>query len=116
LLLSADLLDSSRVTGHARATGAEVRVARTPAELLAAARAVPPGGVLIDLHHPGLDLSALLAGLREACPTMPRVVAYGSHVASDVLRAARQAGCDLVLPRSKFVEQLPTSLGGWLGA
>ena len=31
------------------------------------------------------------------------------------LRAAREAGCDLVLPRSKFVEELPRALPGWLG-
>jgi len=43
------------------------------------------------------------------------VVGYGSHVDADTLHAARVAGCDPVLPRSRFVEELPTALAGWLG-
>jgi hypothetical protein len=42
------------------------------------------------------------------------VVAYGSHVDTERLRAARSAGCDPVLPRSKFVEELPKALPQWL--
>ena len=70
---------------------------------------------VIDLHAEGLDLPALLAGLREACPAMPTTVAFGSHVEAETLRAARQAGCDRVLPRSKFVEELEADLAKWLG-
>jgi hypothetical protein len=29
------------------------------------------------------------------------------------LHRAREAGCDRVLPRSQFVEELPTSLVSW---
>ena len=47
---------------------------------------------------------------------MPRMVAYGSHVDAAVLRAAREAGCDPVLPRSKFVEELPRALPEWMRA
>ena len=43
-----------------------------------------------------------------------RVVGYGSHVDAATLHAARVAGCDPVLPRSKFVEELPGALPGWL--
>jgi hypothetical protein len=53
--------------------------------------------------------------LRTACPVMPRVVAYGPHVDAALLRAARDAGCDPVLPRSKFVEQLSQALTEWIG-
>jgi hypothetical protein len=42
-------------------------------------------------------------------------MAYGSHVDTATLRAARAAGCDPVLPRSKFVEDLPICLPAWLG-
>jgi hypothetical protein len=45
---------------------------------------------------------------------MPRVVGYGSHVEAELLRAAREAGCDPVLPRSKFVKDLDRDLTGWL--
>jgi CheY-like chemotaxis protein len=114
LLLSDDLIFASKVTATARAAGLTVQVVRTPQQLLATARKQPPTGVILDLHNPGLDVAALLAGLREACPAMPRVVAYGSHVEADTLRAARQAGCDRVMPRSQFVADLETELPRWL--
>jgi CheY-like chemotaxis protein len=115
LLLSDDLIFISRITGTARALGLTVQSARSAAALVELARRSPPLGVLIDLHNPGLDLPALLRDLTGVCPSMPRVIAYGSHVEAATLHAAREAGCDLVLPRSKFVEELPGSLAAWVG-
>jgi CheY-like chemotaxis protein len=114
LMLCDDLIFFSRVSGAARAAGLSVRMVRTAADLLAIARTAPPAGIILDVHNPGLDLPALLAELKEACPTMPRVIAYGSHVEAAVLRAARQAGCDRVLPRSQFVEELEANISEWL--
>ena len=54
-----------------------------------------------------------MAGL-AALPHRPRVVAYASHVDTASLKAACDAGCDVVLPRSKFVADLPTALPEWL--
>ena len=115
LLLCDDLIFISKVTGTARALGLEVKAGRDMHALLELARQEAPAAVLIDLHNPGLDLPGLLAGLNRICPTPPRVLAYGSHVEAAVLHAARLAGCDPVLPRSRFVEELPTALPGWLG-
>lgn len=114
LMLCDDLIFYSRVSGTARAAGLSVRMVRTVADLVAAARAAPPGGVIVDVHFPDLDLPALLTSLKEACAVMPRVIAYGSHVEAAVLKAARAAGCDLVLPRSAFVEQLEAKIAEWL--
>jgi CheY-like chemotaxis protein len=114
LLLSDDLIFTSRVTGTARAAGLTVRAARSAEELADLALQHCPAGVLLDLGNPGLDVPALLGKLRATCPQMPRVVAYGSHVDAAGLRAARAAGCDIVLPRSAFVEQLPQELVNWL--
>jgi DNA-binding NarL/FixJ family response regulator len=112
--LSDDLIFVSRIAGTARALGLEVQQARSLDILIALARRQPPPGVLIDLGHPNLALEDLLRQLREACPSMPRVVAYGSHVDTASLKAARAAGCDIVLPRSKFVEDLASELPKWL--
>jgi CheY-like chemotaxis protein len=113
LLLSDDLIFTSRITGTARDLGLTVRAARSGDLLVSMARAAPPRLVLLDLGNPGLSVPDLLGRLREACPVMPRVVAYGSHVDAAGLRAAREAGCDIVLPRSKFVEDLPVMLPQW---
>ncbi len=114
LLLSDDLIFTSRITGTARALGLTVRAARSLEQLSEMIGRQTPSCVILDLHHPALQIDDLLALLRETCPAMPRVVGYGSHVDAARLHAAREAGCDLVLPRSAFVEQLPTELPGWL--
>jgi len=115
LMLCDDLIFYSRVAGAARAIGATVQMQKDFAMVLTAARRHPPGGIIVDLQNPGLDLPQLLQELRSICPTMPNVVAYGSHVEAEVLRAARKAGCDCVLPRSQFVIELESALARWLG-
>jgi DNA-binding NarL/FixJ family response regulator len=114
IMLCDDLIFYSRVAATAQAAGLTVRQVRTPAALLELAGQDPPGGVILDLHHERLDLPKLLAALKAACVVMPRTVAFGSHVMADTLKAARQAGCDLVLPRSRFVKDLETELSKWL--
>jgi CheY-like chemotaxis protein len=115
LMLCDDLIFFSRVSGAARAAGLSVRMVRSAADLLSAARTAPPGGIIVDVHNPGLDLPGLLTQLKEACPAMPRVIAYGSHVEAAVLRGAREAGCNRVLPRSQFVKELEGKIAEWLG-
>jgi CheY-like chemotaxis protein len=111
LLLSDDLLFTSRITGTARSLGLEMKSARAAAELLALVKTQTPACVLIDLQNPGLDIAALVLHLKAAGHIY--LVGYGSHVDTATLKAAREAGCDLVLPRSKFVEDLATELPGW---
>jgi len=115
LLLCDDLIFASRITATARAAGLAVRSARTAEQVEALARQQPPPCVLVDLANPTLRVADFLGRLRAACSPMPFVVAYGSHVDTATLRAAREAGCDVVLPRSKFVEVLADELPRWMG-
>jgi CheY-like chemotaxis protein len=112
LLLSDDLIFTSRITATAQAHGLAVKPARTSALLLALADQEPPPCVIVDLDNPGLDVGELVRRLRGGAAP-PFVVAYGSHVDAAALRGAREAGCDRVLPRSKFVEELPAALPEW---
>lgn len=114
LLLSDDLLFASRITGEARSLGLTVRAARSLEQLLELAQREPISCILIDLGFPGLVLSEMFRRLTEVCAPIPRVLAYGSHVDVEGLQAARLAGCDPVLPRSKFVQELPRALPHWL--
>jgi CheY-like chemotaxis protein len=113
LLLCDDLMFSSRITGTARGLGLSFKVARSGAELQSLAAQQTPPCVLIDLSNPGLSIADVVASLGPEGNPRPFLVAYGSHVDAATLRAAREAGCDLVLPRSKFVEELPTALPRW---
>jgi CheY-like chemotaxis protein len=114
LLLSDDLIFTSRITGTARAEGVAMKTARSTDVLLTIIRQQTPQGIIIDLANPGLAIADLIAALQQECTPLPYVVAYGSHVDAASLKRARDAGCDLVLPRSKFVEDLPGKLRKWV--
>jgi CheY-like chemotaxis protein len=108
LLVSRDLFFTSKVTGTADLMGIEVQVAadaQTASERLSAGDF---GCVFVDLADTGLDMAAFFRSL----PTGPHppVIAFGSHVATARLQAAREAGCDHVLPRSRFSAELPELL------
>jgi CheY-like chemotaxis protein len=109
-LLSDDLMFASRITGTARALGLAMQVARSPEQLGNLLAAQAPQCLLVDLHNPGLSVADLIGALPQPPPL---VVGYGSHVDAARLKAAGAAGCDVVLPRSKFVDVLAKSLPAW---
>lgn len=114
LLLSDDLIFTSRITGTARDLGLAMKVASSAERLRALIETEVPTCLIVDLANPGLVIEDLMTWLRKTCVPVPRVVAYGAHVDTETLRRAREAGCDPVLPRSKFVEELPTKLLEWI--
>src|SRR5262245_42004128 len=105
LLLSDDLIFSSRITGTARDLGFQVLAARSWSEFMQLAAQPTPRCVIVDLANPGLNVAELVKHFRTM-ESRPFIVGYGSHVDAATLKAARDAGCDLVLPRSKFVQDL----------
>ena len=114
LLLSDDMMFTSRITGTARDLGLAVKPARSMQALDALMREQIPTCIIVDLAHPELSIAEFLRSLGEINTARPRVVAYGSHVDTARLRAAKEAGCYAVLPRSKFVEDLPRGLPDWM--
>ena len=114
MLLCDDLIFTSRIVGTARDLGLEVKPFKTAEALLSAARQEHPNCVIIDLSNPSLKLDEFARQLKSLDASAPRIVAYGSHVNTQTLQAAREAGCDPVVARSKFVESLPNALSGWL--
>jgi CheY-like chemotaxis protein len=114
LLLSDDMIFSSRITGTAQALGLEIKAVKSVSDLTSQARQRAPSCLVLDLSHPGLRVDELIREVKTFCSPMPRLVAYGSHVDAATLRAAREAGCDVVLPRSQFVQMLPSQLADWM--
>jgi CheY-like chemotaxis protein len=114
LLLCDDLIFTSRVTGTARDLGFSFKTARSPDGLRELLLRDWPVCIILDLSNPNLVIADFLTKLREHGEPMPRVIAYGSHVDAATLKAARTAGCDEVLTRSQFVEELPIRLPEWI--
>jgi len=68
----------------------------------------PVRALFVDLDC-GQDGIALISHLKSTVTGVP-VIAFGSHVATELLDQARQAGADYVMPRSQFTEQLPSMI------
>ena len=95
-----DLLLSSRIAATARAEGAQVKVVRDPDKL-----GDQPGRLLIaDLNQPGV-VEAASAWSRA---TGGEVVGFVAHVDAGTIARARAAGIGRILPRSQFVQILPS--------
>jgi hypothetical protein len=115
ILLSRDLIFTSKVTGTAQMLGRRVLVAGDVSLALAMIAQCQPRVVFVDLAAGDLVQStALLAFQKLAAPATP-FVAFGSHVDAAALAAARVLGCDPVLPRSRFSAELPELIERFLG-
>jgi hypothetical protein len=105
LVLVRDLIFASRITATGADVGAAVTLIRDPAKLLADTGARL---LIVDLNLPGAIAAA--GGWKRA--TGGSVTGFVSHVDSATIAAARDAGVDRVLARSRFVELLPQLLSG----
>ena len=91
-IIGADLMDRSRITS-----------ALADAELVDALEA---DVVVVDLARAGDQVVAMRAANPRA-----RLVCYGPHVDEAGADAARAAGADVVLPRSKFFANIAQMVG-----
>ena len=114
LLVTQDVFFASKITGTAAALGFAVDVERAPDAVASRASAESYRCIIVDLATPGLNVASLVAGLPPE--NRPRVLAFGSHVHTALLNAAREAGCDEVMPRSRLSSALPEILRAELGA
>lgn len=101
-----DVFFQVRVAAAARAAGRTVRFSTSLDDLMQLTGA---DLVLVDLDA-HLDV---LSAIRSA-PRTPHtaVIAFGPHIDTDGRKAARLAGADRVLAKSKFVTELPVLLRG----
>jgi CheY-like chemotaxis protein len=107
LLLSCDLIFTSKVTGTARELGHRVLVAGNPALAAAMIEQWRPKVVYLDLTAGELASAPAVMAYRKVAGPGTTFVAFGPHVETAALEAARAAGCDEVLTRSKFSAELP---------
>jgi len=106
LYLTKDLFFSSRVCSLAREAGVTIDVIASVDACLAKDDTTL---AIIDLGLPQLDVATAVRQLRETFSQL-KIVAYGPHVEAPMLAAAERAGCDLVLPRSQFGQQIAAIL------
>jgi len=106
-----DFLFRSKIRAVAKHVGVDVTFAQTPDEIVAQARALKPGLIILDLNSARADPVRTIAALKaEPNGAAIRTIGFASHVHVDLINAARDAGADDVLPRSAFAANLPDIL------
>jgi hypothetical protein len=108
IALVRDLIFASRITATAADVGTPVTLVRDPAKLAEHTRGGANSLLIVDLNLPGaIDAARAWKGATGAS-----VTGFVSHVDTATIAAARDAGVDRVLARSRFVELLSALLRG----
>ena len=102
-----DLFFQMKLAETAKHLGVEVKVAVNGDALLSLMEGQPKL-VIVDLNARTQPLQTI-EKLRQACKDV-RVVGFLSHVQTDLAAQAQAAGCDEVLPRSSFTQNLAAIL------
>jgi len=102
-----DLMFSSKIKTAANQLGVDLRFSRSLDGALETMRKNPPALVIFDLNNDRLNPLGIVAAM-HADPALTSIptLGYASHVQTDVVNAARQAGVGEVLARSAFTQQL----------
>lgn len=102
-----DLFFRSKVRTTARHLGIDITFAATADELIAQAKSLQPTLVIFDLNSAKMDAVATIGALKADSATADlRAIGFASHVHTELIAAARNAGADDVLPRSAFAGRL----------
>ena len=107
LLLCRDLIFTTKVMGTAKALGYHVQVAGDVRSAQSAIETLCPRVIFIDLTAGELVAPQALSHYLKLAGPDVWFVAFGPHVDEAALAAAKAAGCQVVLPRSKFAGDLP---------
>lgn len=106
LYCASDLVWATRIRRLADDLGLPCRPVRDSEMLRARLAEAPADALIVDL-----EAEAAEAVLRAATDPRPgRIVAFGPHVARDLLQAARDLGADEVFTRGAFEAKLPEIL------
>jgi len=103
-----DLFFQMKLAETAKQLGVEVKVA-TNGDAFLGLMASEPKLVIVDLNARSQPLQAI-EKLRQTLKDV-RVVGFLSHVQTELAAQAQAAGCDQVLPRSSFTQNLAEILG-----
>ena len=109
LAIVTDMIFATRIRGTAEKVGADCRIIINPSDLQDALESEHPETVLVDMNCEGIAPEEAIRTVKSHCPSA-RVVAFYSHVQTELMEQARAAGADDVWPRSAFVQRLPQLL------
>jgi CheY-like chemotaxis protein len=107
-----DMFFATKINNAATASGRVIERVRSREQLEGLA-ANPPSLIILDLNSDRLESLETIRYLKtnNDLAHVP-IVAFVSHVQTELIRSAQAAGCDYVLPRSAFTQFLGEIVAG----
>jgi len=101
-----DLFFTVKINESAKRAGLPIAFVKSQRDVLDQA-AEHPSLIILDLNFASIDPVDLIRQLK-ADPALSKIqlIAYVSHVQGDLKQQAQEAGCDMVLARSAFSQNL----------
>ncbi|MGC2621133.1 MAG: response regulator [Acidobacteriaceae bacterium] len=109
-----DLFFFAKINETARKLGIKVAFVKNDAETLARILEAPedarPSLIVFDLNNLAAKPMTLIPKLKSKLKRGTSIIGFLSHLQGDLKAKAVEAGCDIVMPRSAFSQNLPTLL------
>ena len=106
LAVVSDLFFSVKITDAAKKAGMTIELIKDPQEVLARAK-TKPSVIILDLNFDDAQPLDLIGKLKSSADYKGvSLIGYLSHVQGDLKQAAQDAGCDMVMARSAFSQNL----------
>lgn len=113
LALISDMFFAIKVEQTAKLAGVPLILMHSAESLMEAMKKEQPSLLIIDLNFDAQkSIEVIKASRLEPNRDPTKIVAFLSHVQTDLANLAKRAGADVVLPRSAFSKNLPEILKG----
>jgi hypothetical protein len=109
-----DLFFFAKINETARKLGIKVAFVKNDPETIAKIVEAPeeerPSLIVFDLNNAAAKPMTLIPKIKSKLKKGTSVIGFLSHLQGDLKAKALEAGCDMVMPRSAFSQNLPTLL------
>lgn len=108
-----DMFFAAKIRAVGEALEVPLRFARKAEDVISAVSEENGALVIFDLHNARMDAFTLAREIkRDERSQKTRLLGFFSHVQTELLQKAREAGFEEVMPRSAFTKRLPEILQG----
>jgi CheY-like chemotaxis protein len=108
-----DLFFMAKIQETARKLNVKVEFVKTDKDLIDRMEhngEEKPSLIIFDLNNNGVKPLTLIPKLKSRLKKGTSIIGFLSHVQGDLKQKAHEVGCDMVLPRSAFSQNLPQLL------
>ena len=109
-----DLFFNAKIQETARKLNVKVEFVKTDKDLFEKlgqnGDAIRPSLIIFDLNNANAKPLSTIPKLKKTLKKETAIIGFLSHLQADLKAKAQDAGCDMVLPRSAFSQNLPQLL------